>query len=81
MFIRPLNGTLDFLKNYQSVNVKFIENPQSFIFFGFYAILRVFVLYSHYGYNISNEKLNGHQAFESLGLLGAITFLFKQHIL
>ena len=44
------------------------------------AILRVFVLYSHYGYSISSEKLNGHQAFESLGLLGALTFLFKQHI-
>ena len=25
------------------------------------------VLYSQYGYSISNEKLNGHQAFESLG--------------
>ena len=46
----------------------------------FYAILRVFVLYSHYGYSISNEKLNGHQAFESLGPLGALTFLFKKHI-
>ena len=45
--------------------------------FGFYAILRVFVLYSHYGYSILNEKLNGHQALESLGLLGALTFLFK----
>ena len=45
-----------------------------------FAILHVFVLYSHYGYSISNEELNGHQAFESLGLLGALTFLFKQHI-
>ena len=34
-----------------------------------YTIFRVFVLYSHYGYSISNEKINGHQAFESLGLL------------
>ena len=32
-----------------------------------YAILRVFALYSHYGNSISNEKLNGHRAFESLG--------------
>ena len=46
----------------------------------FYAILRVFALYSHYGNSISNEKLNEHQTFESLGLLGALTFLFKQHI-
>ena len=46
----------------------------------FYAILCVFVLYSHFGYSISNEKLNGHQAFESLDLLGALIFLFKQHI-
>ena len=42
--------------------------------FGFYAILHVFVFYPHCGYNISNEKINGHQAFESLGLLGALTF-------
>ena len=40
----------------------------------------VFVLYSDYGYGISNEKLNGRQAFESLGLLGALTFLFKQRV-
>ena len=46
----------------------------------FYAILHIFVLCAHYGYSISNEKLNGHQAFESLGLLGALTFLFIQHI-
>ena len=83
MFIRALHGTLDFIKGYQSVNVKFIEHPQCFTFriiLWFYAILRIFVLYSHYGYSISNEKLNGHQAFESLGLLGALTFLFKEHI-
>ena len=40
----------------------------------FYAILHVFVLYSHYGCSISNEKLNGRQAVESLGLLGALIF-------
>ena len=60
MFIRPLNGTLGFIKSYQSVNVKFIEHPQCFTFriiLWFYVILRVFLLYSHYGYNISNEKL------------------------
>ena len=39
-----------------------------------------FCIVYHYGYSISNEKLNEHQAFESLGLLGALTFLFKQHI-
>ena len=38
------------------------------------------IVFPYYGYSISNEKLNGHQAFESLGLLGALTFLFKQHI-
>ena len=84
VFIRPLHGTLRFIKSYQSVNVNFIEHPQCFTFriiLWFYAILRVFVLHSHYGYSISNEKLNGHQAFESLYLLGALTFfLFKQHI-
>ena len=83
MFIRPLHGTLGFIKSYESVNVKFIEHPQCFTFriiLWFYAILRVFVLYSHYCYSISNEKLNGRQAFESLGLLGVLTFFFKQHI-
>ena len=83
VFIRPLHGTLGFIKSYQSMNGKFVEHPQCFTFLiilWFYAILRVFVLYSHYGYSISNEKLNGHQDFESLGLLGALTFLIKQHI-
>ena len=28
VFIRPLHGTLDFIKSYQSVNVKFIEHPK-----------------------------------------------------
>ena len=77
VFIRPLHGTLCFIKTYQSVNDKFVEHPQYFTFriiLWFYAILLVFVLYSHYGYSTSNEKLNGHQAFESLGLLGALTF-------
>ena len=27
VFIRPLHGTLGFMKSYQSVNVKFIEHP------------------------------------------------------
>ena len=79
-----VQGALGFIKSNQSVNVRLIEHPQCFTFriiLWFYAILPVFVLYSHYGYSISNEKLNGHQAFESLGLLGALTFLFKQHIL
>ena len=77
MFISPLQGTLGFIKSYQSVNVKFIENPQCFTFqiiLWFYAILLVFVLYSHHGYSISNERLDGRQAFESLDLLGALPF-------
>ena len=72
MFIHPLHSTLGFIKSYQSVNVKFIERPQCFTFQIIpwsYAILCVFVLYSHYGNSVSNEMLNGHQAFESLGLL------------
>ena len=42
----------------------------------------VFMLFFMFLYciPISNEKLNGHQTFESLGLIGAFTFLFKQHI-
>ena len=83
VFIRPLHGTLGFIKSYLSGIVKFIEHPQCFTFriiLWFYAILRVLALYSYHGYSISNEKLNGRQIFESLGLLGALTFLFKQHI-
>ena len=63
VFIFPLHGILGFKETYQSVNVRFIEHPQRSTFqiiLWFYAILRVFVLYSHYGYSISNEKLNGH---------------------
>ena len=83
MFIRPLLGTFGFIQSSQSVHVRLTEHPQCFIFWiilWFYAILRVFVLYSHYGYSISNEKLNIHQAFETLGLLGALIFVFKHHI-
>ena len=45
-----------------------------------YAILRVFVWYSHYGDSSSSKKLNGHQAFESMSLLGALSSFLKQHI-
>ena len=33
-----------------------------------------------YGDSISSKKLNGHQAFESLSLLGVLIFILKQHI-
>ena len=46
----------------------------------FCAMIRVFVLYSHYSDSISSEKLNGHQAFESMSVLGTLIFLLKQHI-
>ena len=42
------------------------------IILGFYTILRVFVLYSHYSGIISSKKLNGHQTFDSLSLLGPL---------
>ena len=45
-----------------------------------YAILRVFVLHSHYDDSISSKKLNVHHAFESMSRLGALIFLLKQHI-
>ena len=45
-----------------------------------YANLHVFVLYSHYGDSSSSKKLNGHQAFEFMSLLGAVFSLFKQHV-
>ena len=47
--------------------------------FWFYAILRVFVLYSYYDDSISSKKLNVHHAFESMSILGELFFL-KQHI-
>ena len=72
-----------FLKSYWSVNVMFSEHYRCFTFpiiLWFLCYSSCFVLYSNYSYSISNKKRNGHQAFESLGLLGAITFLFKQYI-
>ena len=36
-----------------------------------------FVLYSHYGDSSSGEKLNGHQALESMSLLGELISPFK----
>ena len=65
ILFRPLYGTLGFITIYQSINVKFFKLPQCCTFriiLRFYDILRVFVLYLHYGYSISSEKLNGHQA-------------------
>ena len=50
------------------------------IIFSSYVVLDVFVLYSHYGDSISSKKLNGHQAFETMGLLGALISPLKQHI-
>ena len=41
-------------------------------------MLRVFVLYSHSGYSILDEKLNGQQTFESMSLLRALNF-FKNN--
>ena len=67
----PVHGTLGFITIYQSINVKCFELPQCFtcmMILWFCAILRVFVLYSHYGYNISSKKLNAHQALESMNL-------------
>ena len=77
MFIRPLHGTLGIIESYQSFNVELIEHNQCFTFQIIIWFLRVFVLYSHFGYSISNGKLNGHQAFESLGFSGALTFFFS----
>ena len=68
---------------HQSINVKFFELLQCFTFriiLSSRAILRVFVSYSHSGDSISSKKLNGHQAFESMDLLGALISPFKQHI-
>ena len=56
----PLHGTLGLISIYQSINVKSFELPQCFTFqksIWFYAILRAFVLYSHYGDSISSKKL------------------------
>ena len=62
-FLCPLPPTAwytCFITIYQSINVKFFELPQCFTFriiLWFYAILHVFVLYSHYGDSISNKRL------------------------
>ena len=79
VLFRPLHGTLGFMTIYQSINVKFFEPPQCFTFRMILLSYTVSVLYSHYGDSISSKKLNRHQAFESMSLLGALIFLFKQH--
>ena len=82
VLFRPLHGTLGFITIYLSLNVKFFKLPQCFTFRMILlssAILYVFVLYSHYGDGVSTKKLNGHQAFESMSVLGALIFLLKQH--
>ena len=63
------HGTLGFITRYQSINVKFFELPQCF-----YAIVRVFVIYSHYDDGISSKELNKDQAFGSTSLLGSLFF-------
>ena len=68
---------------YQSINLKFLSLSRCFPFWtilSFYAVLRVFGLYSHYDDSISSKKLNAHLAFESRSLLSAFIFLLKQHI-
>ena len=83
MLFRSLYGTHGLLTIYLSINVKF-SSSFGVLLFGqlllFYAILRVFVLYSHYGDSMSSKKLNGHQAFGCMSLLGALIFLLKKHI-
>ena len=66
----------------KSINVEFFELPQCFTFriiLWFYAILRVFVLYSHYGDSSSSKKLNEHLAFESESPWSTC-FFFEQYI-
>ena len=61
ILFRPVHGILDFITIYQSISVKCFGIPQCFtcmMILWFYAILHVFVLYSHYDYNISSKKLN-----------------------
>ena len=61
----PPSAQYTWLYNNISVNqCKCFEIPQCFtcmMIVWFYAILRVFVLYSHYDYNISSKKLNAHR--------------------
>ena len=62
-----LEGTLGFITIYQSINIKLFELPQCFtvrIILLLYAVLCVFVLYSHYGDGSYSKKLDGHQAFQ-----------------
>ena len=47
------------------------------VYFIYYAILRAFALHSYYGDSSLNKKLNGHHAFESMSLLGALISAMK----
>ena len=67
ILFRAVHGTLGFIAIYQSINVKCFEIPQCstcMMILWFYAILRVFVLFSHYDYNISSKKLNAHRLWK-----------------
>ena len=62
VLFRPLQCIFGFITIYQSINIKFFELPQCFtvrIILRFYAILPVFVLYSHYGNSILCKRPNG----------------------
>ena len=57
----------------------FYFSDNSLVFMPFFMFLHCFPIMVIV-ISISNEKLNGHLTFESLDFLGALTFLFKQHI-
>ena len=82
-YLRGGGGGADYRRRnrvYQSINVEFFKLLQCFTFqiiLSFYAILHDFVLYSQYGDSSKSENLNGHQAFESMSLLGALISLLK----
>ena len=82
VFFRPPQSTLGVITIQQSINVKFFELPRCFTFQMIllpYAILCVFVLYSHCCDSISSKKLYELHSFESMRLLGALIFRLKQH--
>ena len=81
LFFRAFPSTTWYTWHYNNINFKLLELPQRFTFWiivSFYKIPRVFVFYTM-KVSVSSRKLNGHQAFESMSLLGGLVFLLKEH--
>ena len=79
VFIRPLHGTLGFIRSYQSVKSQVYWTPSPcftlLIILWFYASCFCIVFPLQL-----NEKLNGQQTSETMSFLEALKFLFREQL-